>query len=207
MTETTSKDTSDNSDDARRTRIVEGARGVFLAYGYSRATMDDIARAVEISRPAIYLLFRNKADIFRVVARAVLEQSLRAAHGELEEEGPFRERLCRALDHGLFQLFRLVDESPHGEELVDVNHNIASDLVAEWRSSMVAGFAGAIRREARSRGARLEEDGLSAEALADMLFDVLEGLKARGLRGTQTAEPARQFVALIELALTRREQG
>ncbi|MDZ5699200.1 helix-turn-helix domain-containing protein [Chelativorans sp. M5D2P16] len=198
------KEAKDNPEDARRTRIIEGARSVFLAYGYSRATMDDIARAVEISRPAIYLLFRNKADIFRAVTRAMLEQSHQAAREALQEDLRLGERLFEALDRGLFRLFRLIEESPHGEELVDVNHNIASDLVADWRTSMVAGFADAIREEARSRGVRLEDNGLSAEALAEMLFDILEGLKAHGLCGTQAAQSARQFITLIELALAPR---
>ena len=46
---------------------------VFLAYGYSRVTMDDIARAAEVSRPALYLLFRNKADIYRAIGAMLLD--------------------------------------------------------------------------------------------------------------------------------------
>ena len=37
---------------------------VFLAYGFARTTMDDIARAADMSRPALYLLFKNKTDIY-----------------------------------------------------------------------------------------------------------------------------------------------
>ena len=47
---------------------------VFLAYGYSRVTMDDIARAAEMSRPALYLLFRNKAEIYRAIGAMLLER-------------------------------------------------------------------------------------------------------------------------------------
>ncbi len=48
---------------------------VFLAYGYQRVTMDDIARAAEVSRPALYLLFRNKADIYRAIGERMFELS------------------------------------------------------------------------------------------------------------------------------------
>jgi AcrR family transcriptional regulator len=58
----------------RRARILVGAMKVFLAYGFQRTTMDDIARAAEISRPALYLLFRNKTDIYRALASGFLEQ-------------------------------------------------------------------------------------------------------------------------------------
>ncbi|MCT7376570.1 TetR/AcrR family transcriptional regulator [Chelativorans salis] len=189
------------ADDPRRARILEAAMQVFLAYGFSRTTMDDIARAVEISRPALYLLFRNKADIFRAVAEAMLERSRAGACELLFEEGPLEARLMAALDRALFQLFRIIEDSPHGDELVDVNHNIASDVVASWRQGMVACFARAIGEEAQRRGVRLEERGLSAESLAEMLFDVLEGLKARGLCRTHGEEAARRFVTLIEMAL------
>ena len=57
-------------EDARRMRILDGAKQAFLAYGFQRATMDDIARAAEISRPALYLMFKNKSDIYRALANA-----------------------------------------------------------------------------------------------------------------------------------------
>ena len=49
---------------------------VFLAYGFARTTMDDIARAADMSRPALYLLFRNKGQIYRAIAATMLEDSL-----------------------------------------------------------------------------------------------------------------------------------
>jgi AcrR family transcriptional regulator len=191
------------TDNLKRARVLEGALQVFLAYGFSRATMDDIARAVEISRPALYLLFRNKADIFRAVGQDLLERARVSACEALREDGPFAERLMEALNRALFQLFRVVDESPHGEELVDINNQISADMVAEWRQGMVDCFARTIAEEAERRGARLDAHGLSAQALAEMLFDILEGLKSRGLCGPRAEESSRQFVTLIELALSR----
>jgi AcrR family transcriptional regulator len=189
------------TENLKRARVLEGALQVFLAYGFSRATMDDIARAVEISRPALYLLFRNKADIFRAVGQDLLERARVSACEALHEDRPFAERLMEALNRALFQLFRVVDESPHGEELVDINNQISADMVAEWRQGMVDCFARCIAEEAERRGARLDAHGLSAQALAEMLFDILEGLKSRGLCGPRAEESSRQFVTLIELAL------
>lgn len=204
MTADTLKQEKDRVEDPRRTRIIEGALEVFLAYGYSRTTMDDIARAVEMSRPSVYLHFRNKAEIYRAAAQAIFERSWSTAREALTEPRPFGERVGEALDRAMFKLFRIVAESPHGEELMDVNHNIASDLVAGWRSAMVCGFAKAIRNEAELRGVRLEERGLSAEALAEMLFDILEGLKARGVCSEKAEGFSRQFVTLVEIALEKR---
>ncbi|WEX09723.1 TetR/AcrR family transcriptional regulator [Chelativorans sp. AA-79] len=177
---------------------------VFLAYGFSRATMDDIARAVEISRPALYLLFRNKADIFRAVEQDLLDQSHAMACEVLRGDEPLSERLMKALDRAVFRLLTSIIDSPHGDELVDFNNHIAADLVTAWRRRMVDSFARAIADEAALRGARLETQGLSAQGLAEMLFDVLSGLKARGRRGQQAAPHVREFITLVELALNHR---
>lgn len=189
------------TDDSKRARILEGAKQVFLAYGFSRTTMDDIARAVEISRPALYLLFRNKADIFRAVGQCFLDRSLANARRALQLDGTLDERLMKALDCALFQLFRVIENSPHGQEIIDVENRIASDIVADWRQRLIDAFEEAIGEEARKRSVRLEDRNLSARALAEMLFDVFDGLKTRGLCRSLAEQRARQFVALVELAL------
>lgn len=190
-------------DAVKRERILEGAKQVFLAYGFSRTTMDDIARAVDVSRPALYLLFRNKADIFRAVGQLFLDQSRANACLALREEGLLGARLMEALDRALFQLFNIIEDSPHGDELFDMKNHIAADIVAEWRQCLVDAFAHTIAEEARRRDVRLDERGFSAQSLAEMIFDILEGLKARGLCGSQSRDHASQFIALIELALRK----
>lgn len=192
------------TDDPRRTRILERAMQVFLAYGFSRTTMDDIARAVEISRPALYLLFRNKADIFRAVSEMMFEESHREIRDVLAGEGPLEERLLTALDETLFKIVHLVEASPHGEELLDVNNTVAADVIVRWRQRLIECFAEAIAMDAAERKAPLESLGVSPEALAEMLFDLLDGLKARRQCGEFGPARARQFVALIGCALTPR---
>ncbi|WP_338529686.1 helix-turn-helix domain-containing protein [Nitratireductor thuwali] len=189
--------------DPRRARIVHAALEVFLAYGFSRTTMDDIARAAKLSRPALYLLFRNKADIFRAVGAALLEQSCVQAEEALKEGGTLDERLMKALDKALFHLTRMVDASPHGQELIDVENRIAADIVAEWRERLVRLFARAIAEEAAQRGTDLEAADMPPDELAAMLFDVLEGMRLRGLCGKAGEEGAGRMVRLICLAVSR----
>ncbi|MEO1613491.1 MAG: helix-turn-helix domain-containing protein, partial [Pseudomonadota bacterium] len=49
----------------RRARILESAVGVFGRYGFKRCSMEDIAEAAGMSRPALYQHFKNKTEIFR----------------------------------------------------------------------------------------------------------------------------------------------
>jgi AcrR family transcriptional regulator len=51
-------------DSAKRRQIIEGARGIFLAQGFDRASMDEIARAAGVSKGTLYVYFDNKQRLF-----------------------------------------------------------------------------------------------------------------------------------------------
>ena len=48
----------------RRKEIFEAALTVFSKKGFDKATLDEIANRVKISKPAIYLYFKNKEILF-----------------------------------------------------------------------------------------------------------------------------------------------
>jgi len=54
-------------DIAKRNKVLAAALDVFLRYGYKRVTMNDIAEAAGISRPALYLVFESKEEIYKSV--------------------------------------------------------------------------------------------------------------------------------------------
>lgn len=57
----------------RRNEIIDAAEKLFFTKGYDSVTMDDIAVETELARGTLYLYFKNKEDIYVVIA-------LRAAH-------------------------------------------------------------------------------------------------------------------------------
>jgi len=187
--------------DPKRIRILQGAMQVFLAYGYSRTTMDDIARAAEVSRPALYLLFKNKTDIYRAICSCLLCNSVREAREALAGDAPFAERVTEALDRALFNLIARIEGAPHGEELLDMKNSLAADILAQWRQDFGADLAAAIADEAGRREVDLPARQLSACGLADMLLDGLDGMKTRGVSCEDAAIRARELVSVIGLAL------
>jgi AcrR family transcriptional regulator len=64
--------------DEKLTRTVEAAGEVFLRYGYARTTMGDIAKAAGMSRPALYLLFPGKEQVFSAATMHLAHQRLEA---------------------------------------------------------------------------------------------------------------------------------
>src|SRR3989442_10834288 len=53
-----------------RTRILSAANQVFGEKGYRRATMDDVAKKLGVSKGALYLYFSSKKELFEAIARA-----------------------------------------------------------------------------------------------------------------------------------------
>ncbi|WP_162925661.1 TetR/AcrR family transcriptional regulator [Isoalcanivorax indicus] len=51
----------------RRTSILDAAETVFFDKGFERSTMDDIARAAQLSRGLLYVYFRDKSAILGAV--------------------------------------------------------------------------------------------------------------------------------------------
>lgn len=193
--------TVDDVEHDRRARILQAALKTFLAYGFSRTTMDDIARAAGMSRPALYLFFRNKSDIFRAGASALLDQSVVNAARALSEEGPFVSRMTGAIEHSFVALMRDIVMAPHGGELLDMKTTIAADLALGWRSALRGHFTGAIGAEAARRGCDLSARGLTAEVLADMFLDGLEGAKSRSPDSASLSAAAASLVTVIDLTL------
>jgi AcrR family transcriptional regulator len=58
----------------RHAAILRAAESVFRSRGVSDATMDDIARAAEVSKGTLYLYFQNKDHLFLAIANQFLEE-------------------------------------------------------------------------------------------------------------------------------------
>jgi AcrR family transcriptional regulator len=61
----------DLADSPARARILAAASDVFGEYGFTKATIQDIAARAHVSRPLFYRRFRNKQDVFEAVVDRV----------------------------------------------------------------------------------------------------------------------------------------
>ncbi len=196
MDESITTATASSAEDARRARILEGATTVFLAYGFQRTTMDDIARAAEISRPALYLLFRNKSDIYRALAADFLEVMLDHARQALAGDAPLPERLEGSLFCMLDHMTE-IEESPHGAEILDMKNSLAADIVTGGRAELLGLIEAAIADEAQRRRVDLSDRELTPGILADMLLDAFDGLKLRALPPDARRTVVRHYIAIV----------
>ena len=189
------------AEDAKRARILQAGMKAFLAYGYSRVTMDQIAQTAEMSRPALYLLFKNKADIYRALAAKLVSESFEKARVALQADGTFGERVNAAVDTCMISAYADIAASPHGAEILDAKSTLASDLLVSWKRDLGAIVQSAIEREAQRTGVDLAASDLSAEILSQFLLDGIEGMKHRLTDPDQQRKALRGLLKIVERAL------
>jgi AcrR family transcriptional regulator len=185
-------DTDKAGPDPKRQRILDSAMAVVLRYGFQRTTMDDVAKEAGISRPALYLLFKNKTEIYRALAESVMGEALRRAKAALSTDGGVEELVFAAVKTGILDPTDFLMATAHGAELLDMKHSMAAEAIQDWRAKKAAMIAEALE----SAGAA-KAKGMSGAALADILLDGLEGLKLRAKTGAEREAGARALVKLV----------
>ncbi|MDQ0394754.1 TetR/AcrR family transcriptional regulator [Labrys monachus] len=83
----------------RRRRVLDAAQETFWRFGFRKTSMDEVARAADISRQGLYFYFGSKDDLFREAMRKWLEDKLSAATARLAAPDlPIETRLAGAMD-------------------------------------------------------------------------------------------------------------
>lgn len=105
--------------EAKKNKVLIAARTVFLRYGFKRVGMHDIAAGAGISRPALYLLFKNKEEIFTAVLLHWIEETLALARIRMDDIEKLEEKLIYAFEVWTITPFEMMKASPEAKELFD----------------------------------------------------------------------------------------
>lgn len=176
----------------RRRAILEAAFKTFVSYGFKRTTMADIADGAGISRPALYLLFKNKGDIFRAGFEMFIEELLATMEAVLSGDTHLPERVADSVIAGMVTPFKGIVDTPHGAELFDAKQDLAADLGNDWFARMQGLIADAMNR-AIARGEMTLPAGADSAIVARLLVNGLEGIKNR----THLAKGSEQEMRLL----------
>ena len=114
--------------DSRQKDILMSAWQAFSAYGFRKTSMDDIARGAGISRPALYLHYKNKVDIYRSLAQFYYDGAVVDFAEALTQDGPVGEILGEAFLAKSGEIVASMLTSPHGHELLDTKQTNATDV-------------------------------------------------------------------------------
>ena len=189
-----------NEEDKKRLAVLEAAFTAFTSYGYKRTTMDDIARAADMSRPAVYQHFRNKEAIFRAYGEMLRDRYLAEAGERLREAQSVDEALTRAFETAFLEPHRQLGRTPHGTELIELKATVAPDLFSGWLSGMEDILAAWLNHEARMGAINLR--GHTAGSYAALLVNAVEGIKTRDGDMDRAASELRLLASMASAALS-----
>ena len=120
-----------DASEAKKQRIVSAAKAVFLKYGYSRVTMNDLAVAAGMSRPALYLVFSKKEDLFGAVIRELANEISEKVHQGLSVIASPLDKLRFVCETWMVEPFEWTSQSAEAKEIYEGSHDFARDAVAE----------------------------------------------------------------------------
>jgi AcrR family transcriptional regulator len=92
----------------KRRQIMDGARAVFLSAGFDGASMNDIAKAANVSKGTLYAYFDSKEELFKEIIRAEKAKTAERVCA-FKREGDVREMLT---DFGVRLMSRMTEPGP-----------------------------------------------------------------------------------------------
>ncbi|MBB97199.1 MAG: TetR family transcriptional regulator [Rhodobacteraceae bacterium] len=168
----------DTSPDTKQQAILESAASAFASYGYRKTSMDDIARASGVSRPALYVHFRNKQDILRSLVQLYYDEAAEGVALALQADGSVAKRLGNAFLAQAGRMSEVMLGSPHGMELLESSTGVAMDIVEAGEARLSDIYADWLVDEMAAGRIDLQK---SPEHVATTLMAALKGLKKQGM--------------------------
>lgn len=173
-------------------RVLEAAQGVFFRYGFARTTMADVAQAAGVSRPALYLVFPGKEELFSAVIHRMNTETLQTLRAGMGDRETLEDRLLFAFELWVARAYDAAYASPDAKDLFSYAFPAMREVAAQFEALLADLLRGAA--PASSLGATPEE-------LARTLLFAVHGFKAVARDGTDLRRMTALQVSLTVKAL------
>ncbi|MEF3061435.1 TetR/AcrR family transcriptional regulator [Ralstonia solanacearum] len=148
---------------ARREGILQAARWCFLNFGFSKTSLDDIAKRASISRTLLYKSFKDKEDIFAAVFADWLVARQPAALEAARAAGSPYERLLDVCRLMVLEPWADMVGAPMAAEFYDVCERLDPGVSANHRRVAHACAAAILGNDSAAEVFLLALDGLLAD--------------------------------------------
>lgn len=122
---------------ARRKAIIDAALECFLQYGFAKTSLDDIAKRAKLSRPLLYLLFKNKEEVFVETLRTLYQAEIDSARPVLDLPLSKKEKLILLYEELLLKPWTYIFNSPSGAEFIAQCHRFFPQLDEEYEKEVL----------------------------------------------------------------------
>ncbi|GAB6905516.1 Transcriptional regulator, TetR family [Desulfosarcina cetonica] len=162
----------------RRQQILVAAKRVFSDKGFSKATMDDIAREAELSPGTLYLYFKNKDELYASLSLRILQYlMIRLEHVKVDPPTDAAQRLSALKDamYDVYEFDPLILINMFHMQSSETLKNLSPDLLNQIET---------LSRGALQMMAKIFEDGTRQRvfvdhhptAVADTLWSLFSGV-------------------------------
>src|SRR5260370_7330015 len=109
-------------------KVLTAACDVFMRYGFKRATMSDLADAAQMSRPALYLIFSSKEEVFRSLVTQIFNELLREVREGLSKHDDVADKLTFAFEVWCVRPFEMIQASPDAKDILESGYEFAAEI-------------------------------------------------------------------------------
>jgi len=192
-------------DDPTRDAILKAALEAFGRDGPRAASLSQIARAAQVSRPTLYARYPDKAHLFRAVLERECEAALAASREAAAIPGPFEDVLGRMLVGYYGSLYDSVHGLPKMEILLYAEQT--EDVIVRTRNEFRKGLRRMIRAQIEAGGVDKDRMGMSIPRLVDHICLTPQALKAESPSRTRHRRDLSEFARLMAQALAPQDES
>ncbi len=156
--------------------------------------MGDVAQAAGLSRPALYLVFPGKEELFSAVIRRMNAAAFRDIHAGLATCETLEEKLNFALERWMAQAYDLAYTSPDAEDLFRYSYPAMQEVSGEFQAFLAQMLRDAVQAAPLN---------VTPEDLAQALFFSVHGFKTAALNGTDLRRMIALQVGVVVAALKK----
>ena len=154
-------------DDPKLSAVLGAALAVFGRHGFRKTSMEAVAKAADISRPGLYLMYPNKEELYRATMAGVLRRAQDAAEARLADDSlDLTDRLVGALDELMGQYVK-TEVARDVDQLIQDSEPRLGSLLREYDDRATSAVAAALAKDAPPG---LLTDGRTAAQVTDILF-------------------------------------
>lgn len=178
-------------------KVLAAGRLVFLRYGYKRTTMNDIAEAAKMSRPAVYLVFPSKEEVFAAVLKRAMGEMLEEIRVGLPQFGNVPEKMTFAFETWCVRPYEMTLASPDAKDLLESGYVYANEVVTEAFVEFEAIVAGVLEPAVRAQA----NVALSASQITHILVSAVPGFKQSVKDGVELRQQIAGLFAMTYASL------
>jgi AcrR family transcriptional regulator len=178
--------------EVKKNKILKAALSVFLRYGFRRVTMNDIAEAAGVSRPALYLLFKSKEEIFISVYMQWVDETLAEMEKTMATATTAQKKMELAFEIWAVRPFEVMMNSPEAKELIECSLGFAQDSLSQGYLKFELMLVPVLATLTKRHSAKAS---IGPERIAHVLASAVRGFK-------QTATTPTELRRLIKELLT-----